>query len=242
MIKFLKTEGISHYLREIIDKASKELILISPYLKINDKIKQSLEDKDRLKIDIRIVYGKNELQYDQKAWIESMKYIRLGFCKNLHAKCYLSEKEAIITSMNLYDFSQINNEEMGIYINKNDDPQLYEEIYTEARRLIRISEDSNLPQNDKNIRHHNTEKPKYQDNKTKVKPHYGYCIRTGVEIPFNPERPLCYDAYRVWSEFENYEYPENFCHFSGEPSHGETSVGYPILRKNWRKARKEFGI
>ncbi len=35
--------------------------------------------------------------------------------QNLHAKCYLNEKAAIITSMNLYDFSQVNNNEMGVY-------------------------------------------------------------------------------------------------------------------------------
>lgn len=67
--------------------------------------------------------------------------MRTSFCENLHAKCYVNEREAIVTSMNLYEFSQVNNHEMGIYVTKADDPQLYEEIYTEARRLIRISEE-----------------------------------------------------------------------------------------------------
>lgn len=65
----------------------------------------------------------------------------------------------------------------------------------------------------------------------------GYCIRTGDKIPFNPERPLSYQACKSWSQFGNEEYEERFCHYSGEPSNGETSVSRPILRKNWKKAQ-----
>ena len=66
----------------------------------------------------------------------------------------------------------------------------------------------------------------------------GYCIRTGEKIPFNPERPLSYQAFLSWSQFGNEEYPEKYCHFSGESSNGETSVKRPILRKNWKKAQE----
>jgi hypothetical protein len=41
--------------------ARDRLILISPFLKLNDRMKELLADKDRLKIDVRIVYGKSEL-------------------------------------------------------------------------------------------------------------------------------------------------------------------------------------
>ncbi|BAU52539.1 phospholipase D family protein [Mucilaginibacter gotjawali] len=57
----------------------------------------------------------------------------------------------------------------------------------------------------------------------------GYCIRTGVEIPFNPERPFCYDAYNTWSQFSNYDYPEKYCHKTGRLTNGKTSFRNPIL-------------
>lgn len=38
------------------------LILISPFLKLNDRIKALPSDKNRLKIDVRVIYGKRELQ------------------------------------------------------------------------------------------------------------------------------------------------------------------------------------
>lgn len=141
MAKFLDTTGVSYHLQQLINKANERLILISPYLKINEKIKQSLEDKNRMKIDIRVIYGKNELQPEENNWLKSMTSIRSSFCKDLHAKCYLNESEAIITSMNLYEFSQVNNNEMGIYVVKETDTVLYNEIYEEVKRLIRISDE-----------------------------------------------------------------------------------------------------
>lgn len=141
MAKFLDTTGVSYHLQQLINKANEKLILISPFLKINERIKQSLEDKNRMKIDIRVIYGKNELQPEENNWLKSMTSIRSSFCKDLHAKCYLNESEAIITSMNLYEFSQVNNNEMGIHVAKDDDPKLYNEIAEEVKRLIRISDE-----------------------------------------------------------------------------------------------------
>ena len=58
MAKFLNTSGTTYYLEELIKNAQERLYLISPYLKLNDRVKELLEDKDRMKIDVRIVYGK----------------------------------------------------------------------------------------------------------------------------------------------------------------------------------------
>lgn len=141
MAKFLNTSATNYYLEELIKNASERLILISPFLKLNDRIKELLEDKDRLKIDIRIVYGKNELQPEEINWLKELTYVRTSFCKNLHAKCYINEESCIITSLNLYEFSQVNNNEMGIFISRKEDNQLYHDAYEEAQRIIRISDE-----------------------------------------------------------------------------------------------------
>ena len=141
MATFLNTSGTSFYLEKLIKDASERVILISPFLKLNDRIKELLEDKDRLKIDIRIVYGKAELQPAEINWLKELKFIRTSFCKNLHAKCYLSEDSCIITSLNLYEFSQVNNNEMGVLIDKYGDPDMYKDAYEEAQRIIRISDE-----------------------------------------------------------------------------------------------------
>ncbi|MBS9779765.1 MAG: phospholipase D family protein [Moraxellaceae bacterium] len=141
MAKFLNTSGTNYHLEELIKNASERLILISPYLQLSEKIKELLEDKDRLKIDIRIVYGKGEPKAEEMAWLKKLSFVRIGFCKNLHAKCYMNENDCIITSLNLYEFSQVNNNEMGVLISRNDDNQLFADTYEEVQRIIRISDD-----------------------------------------------------------------------------------------------------
>lgn len=141
MAKFLNTSATNYFLEEMIKSASDRLILISPFLKLNDRMKELLADKNRLKIDVRIVYGKSELQPQEIEWLRGLTYIRTSFCKNLHAKCYMNEEMCIVTSLNLYEFSQINNNEMGILIQRADDGQLYKDAYEEAQRIIRISDE-----------------------------------------------------------------------------------------------------
>jgi len=141
MAKFLNTSATNYYLEELIKGAKDRLILISPFLRLNDRIKELLEDKNRLKIDVRIVYGKSELQPAEVNWLKELSFVRTSFCKNLHAKCYLNEELCIVTSLNLYEFSQVNNNEMGVLISRGEDSALYKDAYEEAQRIIRISDE-----------------------------------------------------------------------------------------------------
>ena len=65
MAKFLNTSATNYFLEELIQNAQDRLILISPFLKLNDRMKELLADKNRLKIDVRIVYGKSELHPEE---------------------------------------------------------------------------------------------------------------------------------------------------------------------------------
>lgn len=141
MAKFLNTSAANYHLEEIIRVARDRLILISPFLKLNDRIKELLADKNRLKLDVRIVYGKNELQPEEINWLRGLAFIRTSYCKHLHAKCYLNEQFCIVTSLNLYEFSQVNNNEMGVLISREADAELYQNAAEEAQRIIRISEE-----------------------------------------------------------------------------------------------------
>lgn len=141
MAKFLNTSATNYFLEELIKGAKDRLILISPFLKLNDRIKELLTDKNRLKIDVRIVYGKSELQPEEIGWLKELAYVRTSFCKNLHAKCYVNEEMCIVTSLNLYDFSQVNNNEMGVLIRRSEDTDLYRDAYEESQRIIRVSEE-----------------------------------------------------------------------------------------------------
>ncbi|MEO6728331.1 MAG: phospholipase D family protein [Candidatus Dojkabacteria bacterium] len=246
MAKFLNTTGVSYHLEELIKGTKDRLILISPYLQFNDRIKEHLNNLNIQKRDIRIIYRENKLQVEENNWLESQIGVRTSICKNLHAKCYLNENEAIITSMNLYEFSQQNNNEMGIYISKAQAPELYNSAFEEAQRLLTISEEIRVT-----VKKVTADTPAKTDNKkfeiksshtNSINKPNGFCIRTGVSIPFNVEKPMSYDAFKSWNKFGDPNYLEKFCHFSGELSNGETSVSRPILKRNWKKAKEIYSL
>lgn len=141
MAKFLNTTGVSYHLEELIKSTNDQLILISPYLQFHNRVKDHLANLNIQKKDIRIIYRENKLQLEESNWLESQIGIRTSLCGTLHAKCYINEKEAIVTSMNLYSFSQQNNDEMGIHVTKENDPELYQDIKVEVERLLTISEE-----------------------------------------------------------------------------------------------------
>ena len=117
MAEFLRTNGISACLDRIIsDARGGRLLLISPYLKFGRQIRDALADQARIwKSDVRIVYGKHDLRPEESEWLAENE-IRTYFREPLHAKCYMTESQALITSMNLYEYSQQHNDEMGILV------------------------------------------------------------------------------------------------------------------------------
>ena len=142
MAKFLTTQGVSAALIQIIKDAKKRIVIISPYLQVNDLIKEQIKYKVETSRDIEVwlIYREDKLRPNDREWLDSMPSIKTGLLKNLHAKCYMNEKEAILTSMNLYEFSQNNNNEMGIVISSRyPDNDVYKDIEKESMRLATIS-------------------------------------------------------------------------------------------------------
>jgi hypothetical protein len=71
--------------------------------------------------------------------LKAMRGVEVNYCNNVHAKCYLNEEFGIVTSLNLYDFSEAKNLEMGVLFHRTTDSSLYQRVSEEAERIIRIS-------------------------------------------------------------------------------------------------------
>ncbi len=235
MSEFLTTTGVSHRLEELIKSADERLILISPFFKVNNRVKELIEDKDRLKIDVRVVYGKTELHPDQNNWLASLSSVRTSYCANLHAKCYLNENEALLTSMNLYEFSQVNNHEMGILITRANEPKLYEEVFDEAMRILRISDEVKVRVSTVKRSESNGSKGAIKGTKPKAALD-GFCIRCETAIQKNLEQPYCRRCYNSWNRFKNDSYAEKHCHACGK-QHAAT-MAKPVCRPCYRKLAK----
>ena len=239
MVKFLNTSGITYHLEEII-KGSQggRLLLISPYLKFNPRIKGLLEEQARWKTDIRIVYGKTDLRAEETKWLDDND-VRTSFQEHLHAKCYMSDRHALVTSMNLYEFSQVNNDEMGILVSAEDDPELYQEIKDEADRILRRSENvrlnvTRIDDITEPVQAVGKTRPSGAGGKT-ASPESGFCLRCASAIPFDPGRPYCKSHYGSWARFKNEEYEEKHCHACGEEH--STSMAKPVCLSCYRKYR-----
>ncbi len=124
MAKFLTSNELNAQLEKLFDDAEKQLILISPYIKLHDRYISTLKTKiNNPKIEITIVFGKNEADLSRSMKQEDFNFfkefpnIEIRYEKRLHAKYYTNESSAILTSMNLYNFSQDNNIEAGVLTN-----------------------------------------------------------------------------------------------------------------------------
>jgi phosphatidylserine/phosphatidylglycerophosphate/cardiolipin synthase-like enzyme len=237
MVKFLNTTGISHEIEQIITNASERLIIISPYLKIGDRFKRLLEEKDESALDvIRIIYRDDELQSQDVKWLSSLKNIRTSISKNLHAKCYMNEKEAVITSMNLYEFSQIKNDEMGIVVSQKDDAEIYEEVYKEVKRIIKGAEEIKITVQ--------TIIPKEEQVKAapkiETKSSEGFCIRCGALIKRDVGKPYCLIHFQKWNEFKDATYVEKIgkCHICGKPN--DSSMDKPVCKECFKAHKALF--
>jgi hypothetical protein len=62
----------------MIKSAADRLILISPFFKLNDRRKELRVDKNRPKIDVRIVYGKSEFHPQEAKWLSGLANIRFA--------------------------------------------------------------------------------------------------------------------------------------------------------------------
>lgn len=172
MAKYLRTSGISAGLEDLIRDARERLYIISPYLKLSDKIKELLNDKEREKVEVRIIFGKQELNPAEMSFLEKLKYVRLYFSKNLHAKCYLNESKMIITSMNLYEFSQQNNREMGIIVERSleGDKQVYEDAWKDIESILNNADDFAYAKVNKNDEAKNKQKEQPREEKKQTEP------------------------------------------------------------------------
>ena len=131
MIKFLTTQGLNYYLEELLKNANSKIILISPFFKLQRRIKEILLDKKQQGVEIIFVCRAKDLQEPLDEFST-----QIFDAPTLHAKCYMNENEAILTSLNLYEFSQQNNEEMGVYVTNNGDgSSIYTDILLEAAML-----------------------------------------------------------------------------------------------------------
>ena len=193
-------------IEDIVVGAEERIVLVSPYIKADEDIVERLKQKI-WDVEVVVIYGKDEHQPRAKSLFEAGGLTRI-FVKDLHSKCYLNEKKALVTSMNLYEYSQNNNEEMGVLVSREVDRELYEGVIGLVKHWESIGKKQSLihglwrsvkaalePEAESADTPRSRRKKattKTQEKKV-VGPAEGFCIRCGDGIDINPTdlKPYC---------------------------------------------------
>ena len=203
----MTTHGTTACIEELISKAQARVVLISPYLKWSRILFERLVEADGRGVQVVIVFGKKELEPEQRRRLDQLKNLSLYFCENLHAKCYFNEKQLIISSLNLHEFSERNNREMSVRVWASD--RVYKDASAEAQSIIQASKldrggaVSVVP-----------ETPLLSSTKLNSEAS-GRCIRCRKAIPRDADRPFCLECFSIWAGWENWDFEEQYCHLCG---------------------------
>jgi len=137
MAKFLDTQAISSELMKLIKDAKEKIVLVAYSFQVNPQLKERISTKSKTGTlsEIVFVIGNKEFNEVDKQWMTEIQDLKVIKKLDLHAKCYLNEERAIIGSMNLYEYSQQRNIEMGILITKAEDPQAYADLIDEINHI-----------------------------------------------------------------------------------------------------------
>lgn len=253
MAKFLNHEQLNEAIFKLFEEAERGLTIVSPFVKLHPRLKQILDKrKDDSNFFIEILYGKNiekvekSMSQDDLDYFKGFRNVEIRYNEHLHAKYYANDFSSIITSLNLYQYSIDNNIESGVLFESGwlsregrTDREAFEyfgKIIGESK--VVFSKDIKEQKVFFGLFTRDDGSEVVADNTEEFYGNKGYCIRTGVEIPFNPERPFSPEAFKSWNKFKNKGFKEKYCHYSGEESNGETSFERPILKKNWSNAQK----
>jgi len=230
LVKFLTTIGISNAIETIIRKARKQLVIVSPYLKLSKSLLERLQNADERVDEIIFIYGKEELKDEERGKLLKLTNLKLYFREDLHAKCYFNETQMVISSMNLYESNGNKNREMGLLITRDheEDITIYDEAIQEVIEIIK-SEDT-VEKKTKDVEEKETKIEVKIELQTKET---GFCIRCHDQIKYNPKRPYCNDCYTIWVEYNNPDYIDSYCHRCGK--YNDSTKVYPLCNSCYKK-------
>ena len=271
MTKFLKAFELNTVIEKLLREAQNFLWLFSPYIKLHYRYKDVLKTQfHNDKLEIVLVFGKNDGDIRKSMPKEEVDFflrfpnIEIRYEKRLHAKFYVNDYMSILTSMNLYDFSQDNNIEAGVLLEtpilnlisgsnstEGEAIQYFEEVIRNSELLFKKE-----PQYSSGVfgLGKKYEKSIIVENKIEnvinvkkeikpiVKQANGFCIRCGKEIPLKPKVPYCGECYSDWKKLGDKMHQEKYCHICGSLS--STSLTLPACFPCYRREKQtlEFAI
>ena len=126
MAEFVTGKALVDVVNNIIFNANKSLLIVSPFIKLDDYFKKEVFNSHRSNsnLQLTVAFGKNEKDPQRSLRAEDFEYFKefhnvtIIYVPSLHAKYYANESKGVVTSLNLYDYSFKHNIEFGVVTEK----------------------------------------------------------------------------------------------------------------------------
>ena len=139
MVQYLNTQAAYAEIENIVNRAEHGLVIISPYIQINRTLLQKIfHASEHRNIDVSLICRKNDIKPEEMEALNRITRLELFDLPNLHANCIYNEKAMVITSLNLFDYSQINNRDMGALITLEKDPAAFISAVKETEYMMQL--------------------------------------------------------------------------------------------------------
>lgn len=138
-IALLNTTELNSAIENIFCTEQNFIIILSPYLSLTARIQVLLSISTA---NVIIIYSEKELENSNTKISEyqrTMPHVQFYCIPNFHAKAYVTNNTIIITSLNLYEHSQINNFELGILLKDNLYDQVIEKLFQELQIIFKMN-------------------------------------------------------------------------------------------------------
>lgn len=237
-MEVLSSTDISGEVIKLIDSARQSLVLVSAYFDPWQRLTTELRraaTRPGLKTLLLLRGGDDKAKHAERVAELEKQGLKVAYLDRLHAKIYLSERHAIITSMNLLKSSALDSWEIAVHLDRQTDATAYADLTRHVGELLRRAQD------ERSLPAPSPKAPALRASRTTTTRHAaaapidddsGSCIRCGADIEFDPDRPLCGSCYREWSKWQNEDYEESFCHACGDKE--ATSMAKPLCRPCWK--------
>jgi hypothetical protein len=215
----IESGPVQAHLIKLIDDARERLVLVSPYIKLWTMFSSAIERAATRDVDISVIVrgGRDQSQQERELLPirSSLRYV--GFIERLHAKIYLNEKSAILTSLNLVRGSALDTIEVSAFLEQRHAAADYNQLSRICDKFITQSREDAL-----------RVAAKQAATKTAIghELEHGHCIRCAVHVAFDVKQPLCARCLTAWSRYKNQDYPERHCFQCGQAS--QTSFCEPL--------------
>ncbi|WP_323027499.1 hypothetical protein [Gelidibacter japonicus] len=238
MSTVIVNRDLKHNIEATLRNSQQYLFIISPYIDISIGMQKALSEVSNNTI-ITVVYRKfggsshkSGINDASRLFLRSLPNIEFVVVEDLHAKIYLNEDTAIISTMNLTQSSH-HNFEIGVGIDRFVDTEMYTDTLEYIIYMLQSDKSDLTEERFENIKPtlcftldiYGKEikingkvisKQDFENLQAACNVKHGYCIRCKTpELEFNPLSPYCKKCFNVWLMYKNRDYEENCCHRCG---------------------------